>query len=52
MVKKQKTKAMAAKPQRNRKEISLSNKKEENYKNNTENKLDLDQANNKYLLQL
>lgn len=43
---------MAAKRYRARGGISLANKKERNYKSDTGDKIHLDQANNKYLLQL
>lgn len=50
MVERQKTKSMAAKRCKNRKKISLSSKKKTNYKGDTKNDIDLNQANNKYLL--
>ena len=44
---------MAAKRQRTRRGISLSSEKKDNYKSNTENQIDLDQAgDDKNLLQL
>lgn len=50
MMEKRKIKAMAAKRQRAKKRISLSNKKKRNYESDTGDKTDLDQANNEYLL--
>lgn len=41
---------MAAKRCKDRKKISLSNRKKRNYKNNTEDDIDLNQINDKYLL--
>ena len=53
MVKRRKTKAMAARCQRARREISLSREKEENYESDTGDETDPDQAgNDKNLLQL
>lgn len=50
---KRKIKAMAAKCQRTRREISLPSKEEENYEGNTGDKTDPDHAgNDKYPLQL
>lgn len=49
---KQKTKTMAAKRQKAKGGINLSSEKEGNYQNDTEDEMDLDQTNNKYLLQL
>ena len=46
MVKKRKTKAMAARCQKARSGISLSNEEEENYENNIRDEIDLDQASN------
>lgn len=50
MIEKLKTKAIAAKHQETRREISLFSKKEKNYKSNTKNKINLHQANDKYSL--
>ena len=50
IIEKLKTKIMAAKCQRAKGRIRLSNKEKGNYKNNTRDKIDLDQANYKYLL--
>lgn len=50
MIEKLKTKAIAAKHQKARREISLSSEKEKNYKSNTKNEINLHQANDKYLL--
>ena len=53
MVEKEKTKAMAARRQKAKRGISLSNEEEENYENDTGDETDPDQANNdKNLLQL
>lgn len=52
MVERQKTKAIITKCQKTRRRISLSSKVEKNYENNTKNKTDQDQSNNKYPLQL
>ena len=53
MVERQKTKAMAIRRQKARGGISLSSKKKKNYKSDTGDKTDPDQAgNNKNLLQL
>ncbi len=53
MVKRRKTKSMVAKRWRARKRISLSSEEEENYKSDTRDETDPDQANNdKHLLQL
>lgn len=49
---KRKIKAMAAKHQRAKKRISLSNKEERNYKSDTGDKTNLDQANNEYPLSI
>ena len=46
MIEKRKIKAMAARRQRARRGISLSNEEEENYEKNTGDKTDLDQASN------
>ena len=51
MVERQKTKTMATKRCKDREGISLSSEKEGNYESNTRDDTDLDQANNKYLLQ-
>ena len=51
IVKKQKIKAMVAKCQKARGGIGLSSKKEGNYENDTRNKTDPDQVNDKYPLQ-
>lgn len=50
IIARQKTEAMIAKYRRAKREISLSSKKKRNYKNNKEDKSNLNQANNKYLL--
>lgn len=42
---------MAVKCWKTMEKISLSNKEKNNYENNTGNKTNLDQANNRYLLQ-
>lgn len=42
---------MIAKPCRNIKEISLFSKEKKNYQSDIGDNIDLDQANNKYLLQ-
>lgn len=42
MVKRQKTKTMAVRHQKTRREISLFNEEKENYENNIEDKMDLD----------
>lgn len=42
---------MVAKRYKDRRKISLFNKKEVNYKSDTRNDMDPNQANNKYLLQ-
>ena len=52
MIKKQKIKTMTGKCYKNRRQINLSNKKEKNYKSDIRDNINLDQANNKYLLQL
>ena len=52
IVEKQKTRALAAKRQRARKGISLSNKKEQSYEIDTRDNIDLDQVNDEYSLQL
>lgn len=41
---------MAAKRYRNKRGINLSSRNHENYKSDTRDDTDLDQANNKYLL--
>ncbi len=46
MVERRKIKAIAVKCQNARRGISLSNKEEENYKNNTGDEIDPDQADN------
>ena len=51
MVEKQKTEAMDAKCHRNRKGISLFSKKKGNYKSDTRDDIDPNQADDKYLLQ-
>lgn len=51
MVEKYKIKAMTTKYCRNKKGISSFNKKKENFENNNRENMDLDQVNNKYLLQ-
>lgn len=51
-MKKRKRKAIAAKRQRAKREINLFSKKEEYYKSDNRDEIDLDQTNNKYLLQL
>ena len=52
-MKRQKTEAMAAKCQKARRGISLSSEREENYKSDTKDETDPDQAgNDKNLLQL
>lgn len=50
MIEKQNVKAIAANQCRTRKEISLSGKKNENYDNDTKNKIDLNQTNDKCLI--
>lgn len=50
MMKKQKIKAMVIKYQKTRRGISQSSKKKSNYKSDTKDKIDLNQANNKYIL--
>lgn len=50
ILKKQRTKAIVAKRQRIKKEISLSNKEEENYKSDIRDKTDSNQANDEYPL--
>lgn len=52
IVKKWKTKAMAGKCQRAKKQISLFSQEKESYESNIRNKIDPDQTNDKYLLQL
>ena len=52
MVKKQKTKIIVAICHKNKVKISLSNRRKKNYKNNTKNNTNLNQTDNKYLLQL
>ena len=52
MFERQKTEAIAAKRRKDRRRISLSKGKEGNHKSNTGDDTDLDQAKNKYLLQL
>lgn len=52
MVEKQRIKAMAAKLQRAREGVSLSSKEKKNYESDTKDEIDLNQANNKYPLQL
>ena len=52
MVKKQKTEIMDVKRYKDRWKISFSNRKEGNYKNDSREYTDLDQANDKYLLRL
>lgn len=52
MIEKRKIKVVTAKHQKVREEINMSNKKKGNYKSNTKDKIDLNQAgNNKYRLQ-
>lgn len=48
---KRKAEIISAKRYKAKKEISSSNVKEENYKSNTKDNIDLDKANDKYLLQ-
>lgn len=50
MVKRRKIKAMTIKYCKDKKRISLFNRKKENYENNIKDNTDLDQANYKYLL--
>lgn len=50
-MKRWKTKAMAAKRRRNRREISLSSEEERNYESNTKKDTDPEQADDKYPLQ-
>lgn len=52
IVKKQKAKALVAKCCRTRKGINWSNTKKENYESDTKDDMDIDQANDKYSLQL
>lgn len=52
MIKRQKIETIAAKYHKDRDRINLSNKKEKNYKGDTRNNMDLNQANDKYLLQI
>lgn len=51
MVERQKTKAMAAKYCKNRRETSLFNREKKNYKSDTKDDINSDQANNKYIFQ-
>ena len=51
MMEKRKTKAMAAKHRKDRREISLSSEEKGNYESNTKDDTDPDQADNKYPLQ-
>lgn len=51
MMERQKIKIMTTKYPKARERISLYSEEEKNYENNTENKTNLDQANDKYLLQ-
>lgn len=48
LVEKWRTRAMAAKCQRAKKGVSLSNEEEGNYESDTRDETDPDQANNKY----
>lgn len=50
IVKRWKTKIIFAKHYKVRKRINLSNIKKENYKSNIKNNINLNKANNKYLL--
>lgn len=50
IMKKRKIEIMVVKHQRARRGINLSSKKKKNYKSDTENKTNLDQANDKYSL--
>lgn len=52
MIERRKTKVIAAKRWRARRGVSLFNKEERNYESDTRDKTDLDQVNDKYLLQL
>lgn len=50
MVKRQKIETITAKCYKNRRRINLSNGKKKNYKNNTKDDINLQQANDKYIL--
>ena len=52
MVERQKTKAMAAKYHKNRRGISLSSRKEENYKSDIKHNINAEQVKDKYPQQL
>lgn len=52
MVKRQKIEVMTVKYHKDKKRISLLNKKERNYEGDIRDNMNLDQANNKYSLQL
>lgn len=52
MVEKQKIKAIVTKHQRVKRRISLFSEEKENYESDTRNETILDQANEKYLLEL
>lgn len=51
IIERRKTKTIVAKYKRARGEISFFSKEDKDYESDTENETDLDQANNKYLLQ-
>lgn len=50
MIEQRKIKSMVAKYCKNKKEISLLSKKKEDYKSDNRNNINLNQANNEYLL--
>ena len=52
MIERQKTETIVTKCYKDRKRISLSSRDERNYKSNTRDNTNPDQANGKYLLQL